>query len=42
MENLTDKIKILPSYFFVGNHNKYEPPLTRNTYIRHLYTGSRG
>lgn len=40
MDNLTDKIKILPSDFFAGNHYEHGPPLTRNIYIRHHYTGS--
>lgn len=39
MNNLTDKIKILPGEFFChgGTMNN---PFTSNTYIKHHYTGS--
>jgi len=40
MNNLTDKIKILPGEFFCGGGGTGNNPFTRNTYIKHHYTGS--
>lgn len=39
MDNMTDKIKILPSDFFCGG-SWGKVPITKNSYVRHLYTGS--
>lgn len=40
MNNLTNKIKILPCDFFCGGGGSGNNPLTRNTYVKHHYTGS--
>lgn len=40
VNNLTDKIKILPGEFFCGGGGSGNNPFTRNTYIKHRYTGS--
>jgi len=38
LDNLTDKICILPCEFFCTNWNVV--PITRNSYIKHLFTGT--
>ena len=40
MDNLTDKIKILPSDFFCCGSWNDSVPLTKNSYIKHCFTGS--
>lgn len=40
MDNLTDKIKILPSDFFCCGSWNGSVPLTKNSYIKHCFTGS--
>jgi hypothetical protein len=40
MDNLSDKIKILPSDFFCCGSWNGSVPLTTNSYIKHHYTGS--
>jgi hypothetical protein len=40
MDNLTDKIKILPSDFFCCGSWNGSVPLTKNSYIKHYFTGS--
>ena len=40
MDNLTDKIKILPSDFFCCGSGDGAVPKTRNSYVKHHFTGS--
>ena len=40
MNNLTDKIKILPSDFFCSGSWMGAVPLTNNSYVKHHFTGS--
>ena len=40
MDNFTDKIKILPCDFFCCGSWNGAVPLTKNSYVKHYYTGS--
>lgn len=40
MENMSSKIKILPSDFFCTGSWNNTIPITRNSYVKHLYTSS--